>query len=150
MVCVLVLSMRSRGMRCGEYEGDWRLITTEADSMRALRFRMSQADKATWAEMGFHMHRGMIPGGGAGVCSSFWWGVAGRRNRLTLFMGGRAGILVLLGIAQNKGVSLKLFRANQIRTVRKICAKNGGEDMEYLLLQRTWKFTRMTMQVKRK
>ena len=56
------------------------LTTAEAASMSALRFRMSQADKAMWADNGFFAkktkvfwinERGRYRLNGAGVCSSF-------------------------------------------------------------------------------
>ena len=41
---------------------------------------------------------------------------------------------------RNKGVSLDLFRAHQIRIARERFAKHGGQDVEYLLSQRIWRF----------
>ena len=38
------------------------LITSEADSMSALRLRMGQADKALWADMKFYKNKGISEG----------------------------------------------------------------------------------------
>ena len=54
------------------------LITKEADSMSAMKFRMSKADKALWMDMKFYKEKGVaereeaqkIPRSGSSVHSS--------------------------------------------------------------------------------
>ena len=79
-------------------KGTGALITNEADSMGALKFRMSQVDRPSWADMKFLPKRGHIGGGHnrdiellfRHVSSAHARDGAGPRSWLTRFMGGRA------------------------------------------------------------
>ena len=47
------------------------------------------------------------------------------------------------------GMSLDWFRANQIRKARRRFAEGGGENMEYLVLQRIWSYKEKIFDKKR-
>ena len=65
----------------------------------------------------------------AGVGTKKWW---------TLCMVGRAGNLDIMSSSRwaQTGLSLECFRANQIRKARQRFAEGGGENIEYLVVQR--------------
>ena len=56
----------------------------------------------------------------------------GRESRKLELMGSRKW--------SKKGLSLEWYRANQIRKARKNFAERGGENIEYLVLPRIWRY----------
>ena len=126
------------------------LISKEADSMSALMFRMSKADKALCIDMKCFKHEG-ISGGRKHKryrevvqscilhsCESWSWNM----EMVDTLHGWETRNLDLMSSRRwaQKGLSLEWFRANQIRQARKRFADRGEENIEFLVLQRIWSY----------
>ena len=126
------------------------LISKEADMMSALKFRMNKADKALWTDMKFYKNKGIaeerkhkryrevVQSCILHSCESWSW----NKEMVDTLHGWESRNLDLMSSRRwaQKGLSLEWFRANQIRQARKRFADRGGENIEFLVLQRIWSY----------
>ena len=115
------------------------LITREADSMSAVKFRMRKVDKALWMEMKFYENNG------------FAEGTKHKRYRdvvQSCFLNRNLDLMSSWQWSE-KSLSLEWFRANQIRKARNRFAERGGGYIEYLVLRRIWGYKKKIFDKKR-
>ena len=126
------------------------LITKDADSMSAMRFRMNKANKAMWMDMkllqeqrdGGRKKTQKVQGSGTSVHPSLMRKLELEWNKemIDALHGWECRNLDLMGSRgwTNWGLSLEWFRVNQIRKARQRFIEGGRENIERLVLQRIW------------
>ena len=124
------------------------MITKDADSMSAKRFRMMKADRAFWMETKFYKNKGIAEGREhkryrevvqpctLHSCTGWSW----NKEMVGSFHGWERRNLDLMSSRKwiKRGLSSEWFRTNHIRMARKRFAEGGSESVEWLMLQQIW------------
>ena len=127
----------------------WAMITKEADSLGAMRFRMRKADGALWLDMENCLQklwnctrkkhkkfREVVQPCILHSCEGWSW----NKQVVDALRGWESRDLDLTSSRKwiKRGLSLEWFRANEIRMARKRFAERGGDCIEWLMPQRIW------------
>ena len=136
------------------------LITREADSMSAMKFRMNKADKAMWMDMKVYKNKGIAEGRkhrryrevvqSCLLHSSESW--SWNKEMIDALHGWESMNLDLMSSRRwaQMGMSLEWFRTNQIRKARQRFVDGGeGGNIENLLLLRIWNYKEKIFDEKR-